>query len=142
MTELSNISTDKFKILISGIIEKNTNRCSSAYIILDNNNNLINKGSKIICDNKSKEYTECMALCRGLFIAKQNYIKNIIIFLESNILINKLTNKIECNNELLKLKQKIDLLLKQFTNNEYELIDGNDNKNTYELAENELLINI
>ena len=142
MTDLSNISTDKFKILISGIIEKNTNRCSSAYIILDNNDNLIYKGTKIIGDNKSKEYTECMALCRGLFIAKQNYIKNIIILLEPNILINKLTNKIKCNNELLQLKQKIDLLLKQFTNYKYELIDGNDNKNTYELAENELLINI
>ena len=86
MTELSNISTDKFKILISGIIEKNTNKCSSAYIILNDNDNLIYKGSKIICENKSKEYTECIALCRGLFIAKQNYIKNIIIFLESNIL--------------------------------------------------------
>jgi ribonuclease HI len=139
MIELSNINMDEFKIFISGIIEKNTNRCSSAYIIFDKNNEIVVKGSKIITVNKSKEYTEIMALCRALFIAKQKNIRNIIILNDSELLINNLTNKIKCNNELLKLKQKIDLLLNQFINYEYRLIDENTNKITYKLAEHELM---
>lgn len=100
------------KLVFYGISTSDSNQYSSEYIIYDEKDNIIVKGSKIL-SNTTNNYAKYMALCRGLYIAKEKCIKSLIIQSDSKEIINQLKGLCKCENKnVVGLYNKIISLLK------------------------------
>lgn len=102
-----------YNIYFDGASRSNPGPCSSAGVILDNNNNILfSKTSRYECNTNN--YAEYNGLINGLELALENNLfdKEIIVYGDSLLVINQ-TNKIwQCkSNNLIPLYEKVQNLI-------------------------------
>lgn len=118
-----------YNIYFDGASRSNPGPCSSAGVILDNNNILFSKTSRY--EYNTNNYAEYNGLINGLELAIENNLFNneIIVFGDSLLVINQ-TNKIwQCkSNNLIPLYEKVQSLIIKFSNIKFVHIKRDLNK--------------
>jgi ribonuclease HI len=105
-----------YNIYFDGASRSNPGPCSSAGVILDNNNNvLFSKTTKYECNTNN--YAEYNGLINGLELAIENNLINekILVYGDSLLVINQIKKKWKCQaNNLIPLFDKVNQLITKF----------------------------
>lgn len=119
-----------YNIYFDGASRGNPGLCSSAGVILDNDNNILfSKTSRH--DYNTNNYAEYYGLINGLELAiENNLIENeITVFGDSLLIINQTNKKWQCkSNNLIPLYEKVQSLIVNFNNIKFIHIKRNLNK--------------
>ena len=135
LEKINNFIHEKEHILkFDGASRGNPGLSGCGFVIYDNNNKSIYKGSKFL-DINTNNYAEYMGLILGLETAIDNNIDNIIIKGDSLLVINQMNNKYNVNSSnLINLYKKSKELEVNFKKITYVWIKRELNKDADELA--------
>ena len=123
-----------YSLYFDGASRGNPGLSGCGFVIYDNNNKSIYKGSKFL-DINTNNYAEYMGLILGLETAIDNNIDNIIIKGDSLLVINQMNNKYNVNSSnLINLYKKSKELEVNFKKITYVWIKRELNKDADELA--------
>ncbi len=129
-----------YNIYFDGASRNNPGPCSSAAVILNNDNNILfSKTTKYECNTNN--YAEYNGLINGLELAIDNNLINekIFVYGDSLLVINQINKKWQCKSEnLISLYDKANELLLQFSDIEFIHIKRELNKLADKLCNLEL----
>jgi ribonuclease HI len=117
-----------YKLYTDGGSRGNPGKSAIGCILFDDADKLVDFDAKY-CQISTNNQAEYIGLITGLELSIKNSVNNIIVFMDSELIVKQINGEYKVKNEeIIILKANVDKLLKSFDNYKFIHIERNKNK--------------